>query len=110
MTPDHDILGTSNPDRIPLSFAKSLAESERQAMFLVSGPLPMNGGYPKEGHREVMQLATLTSEGGVGRKVAIYRVLDKKDLHRVMDDLEDHGGYRCALVKPDGSIDPGYYI
>lgn len=93
---------------LPLDFAKEMARNEASEILLISGPIPMTIGYPCEEHQNVIQLATLMTQDM--RKVGLYRILQKRELYRVMEDMENHGGYRCALYGPDGSIDAGYYL
>ena len=96
--------------RMPLDLARDMAQSEDKEILLISGAIPMDIGYPEEEHKEIVQLVNLTSPDGLSRKVALYRVLNRRRLHEIVDYMQDHGGYRCQLVKPDGSLDQGYYL
>lgn len=98
------------PSRMPQQFARNLAKSEDTNILLVSGPIPMDIGYPQKHHNKILQLITLSTDESEGRKIAYYRILDERTLYLVIEDMEHHGGYRCALYRPDGSLDSGYYI
>ena len=92
----------------PLEFAKSMAQSEQSSILLVSGPIPMDSGYPARDHANIIQIATIIAHGR--RKIGLYRILQRQELHRVIEDMEHHGGYQCALYLPDGSLDSGYFL
>lgn len=94
----------------PCDNARQLAVAENISILLVSGPIPMDIGYPQKSHRDAMQMISLTSLADPGRRVALYRVSDRDLLSEVIDDMENHGGYRCSLYLKDGNIDPGYCV
>lgn len=96
--------------RMPLDLARDMAQSEDSEILLISGAIPMDLGYPEEEHKNIIQLTNLTSPEKSNRKIALYRVLNRRRLHEVVDFLQNHGGYRCALIRPNGDIDPGYYL
>lgn len=96
--------------RMPLDLARDMAMAEDGEILLISGSIPMDIGYPDTDHKDILQLANLTTMGDVGRKIALYRVLNRRRLHEVIDYMENHGGYRCHLVKNDGTLDQGYYL
>ena len=100
--------------RMPLDLARDMAQSEDGEILLISGAIPMDIGYPEEGHKEIIQLVNLTAPDrdrtSTARKVALYRVLNRRRLHEVVDHMQEHGGYRCQLIRTDGTLDPGYYL
>ena len=63
----------------PLEFAKSMAQSEQSSILLVSGPIPMDSGYPARDHANIIQIATIIAHGR--RKIGLYRILQRQELH-----------------------------
>lgn len=105
-----DELRAFTTNRMPLDLAKDMARSEGGEILLVSGAIPMDIGYPDKDHKEIIQLTNLSSPDGFSRRVALYRILNRRRLHEVIDYMENHGGYRCQLIKDDGTLDQGYYL
>jgi len=101
--------------RMPLDLAREMAQSEDGEILLISGAIPMDIGYPDDEHKDIIQLVNLSTANAPSipsnsRKVALYRILNRRRLHEVVDYMQDHGGYRCQLIKSDGTLDPGYYL
>jgi hypothetical protein len=103
-------LKIDDQSEMPMEFARELAISQGEAVFLISGPIPMEIGYPQEEHKDCLSLVTFMSHGTGKRKIGLYRITADRKISAVMDDLENHGGYRTSLYLPDGNISAGYSI
>ena len=91
-----------------LDSARTAAEVEAIPMLIVYGPIPATG-YIDESHRDTIELVSLTQRQGCAKTV-VYRVLRRELVGQVLDELEDHGGYRASMVEPNGDIAQGYQL
>ncbi len=94
--------------RTVLQTAEEIAEKEGYAILVIHGPIDQKTGFPEERHKDYMQIA-LYSPGDTCL-TGIYRVTDRENIGEVVDDLENHGGYRCVMINPDGTFHQGYQI
>lgn len=88
--------------------AKTTAINEELFVLIVYGPIPASG-YIDESHRDIVNLVSLTQRQGAA-KTAVYLVLRREEIGRMLDDLEDHNGYRAMMIDCDGDIVQGYQL
>jgi len=91
-----------------LESARNISINEQIAVLVVYGPIP-RAGYPLPEHKSVVTLAMLTQTDTVATS-GVYRVMQRDGLSEMLDDLEDHGGYRCSLIEPSGEVNQGYFL
>lgn len=91
-----------------LDSARAAAEAEAIPMLIVYGPIGASG-YIDDQHRDTMELVSLTHRQGAA-KTAVYRVLRRDLIGTLIDQLEDHGGYRVSMIEPNGDFAQGYQL
>ncbi|MBX9874397.1 MAG: hypothetical protein K2X84_06030 [Beijerinckiaceae bacterium] len=91
--------------------ALAIARKQHHRVLVLSGRLDGHNGLPSEliQHGEGVQLRAL---GAYTDSVptGIFEVLDDDALCAVIDDLQCRGGYRAAVINPNGEQDPFYAL
>lgn len=107
---DHDIIKliqTISSETIYES-AKTIALNEERFVLIVYGPIP-SSGYVDESHRDIVNLVSLTQRQGAA-KTAVYIVMRREEIGRMLDHLEDHNGFRTMMLDGDGEQVQGYQL
>lgn len=91
--------------------AQAIAMQNNHRVLVLTGKLDGHNGLPKavSQHGEGLPLRML---GEYTRFVptAIFEVLDEDALCAVIDELQNKGGYKAAVLDADGRADPSYAL
>lgn len=91
--------------------ALAIARQQDHRVLVLTGRLDGHNGLPSQliQHGDGVQLRAF---GAYTDRVptGIFEVLDDDALCAVIDDLQCRGGYRAAVINPDGQPDPIYAL
>ena len=91
-----------------LDNARTIALKEKNPILIVHGIIPPDLSFSEDSQ----DIITLISASPVSSQsmTAIYRVTDRKRIGNVIDQLADHGGFRCSLIEKNGEVHQGYHL